>query len=171
MNKLSILALSAAVSTVLIAGPLAAQQRAAASPIVVSPPDRAPMVLQIEQDLSDQLRSIRYDPRRSVNGATSIRFVAGRDGRPSKVVTYRSSGSSYLDRKTRDAVWNLSSLRDLAASAGDNRVVQANIVVADSDGQAKRLMAAMNKAEERRIAASHREREVLALNLASRTDS
>lgn len=162
MNKLTIFAISAAVTATVMAVPLASQE------IVVSPRSDTTFVADVSQDLNAQLSRIRFDPREEANGIAKVRFQVGEDGRAANIEMYQRSGHTQVDRAAQRAVRGLSSLSPLPFGSEDGQVIQANIIVASSQPQMDRLTRKLVREETARIASSPRERAVLALTLAPR---
>jgi len=163
MNKLTIFAISAAVTATVLAVPLASQE------IVVSPRSDATFVADVSQDLNEQLRHVRFfDPRADATGIAKVRFQAGEDGRATNVELYQGSGRSQVDRVAEQAVRRLSSLSPMPFGSEEGQIIQANIIVASSQPQLDRLTRRLAREETARIASSPRERAVLALTLAPR---
>ncbi|WP_435199413.1 energy transducer TonB family protein [Qipengyuania sp. 902] len=159
MNKLSIFAMSVAVTASLLATPLASQE------IVVSPTSPSEFADNVQKDLDRHLRQIRVSPQSAPSGAASVRFTAGVDGRPENVTIYRKSGSSQVDRASRRAVSRLTSLSPLPRGSANGQVIQANIIFANNEKQAERLSRQLAREESRRLASSPAERSVLALTV------
>lgn len=162
MNKLAILAISAAVTASVLAVPLASQD------IVVVPQSHANFVAQVSKDLDRQLARIHFDPREDATGIAKVRFQASPDGRATQVEIYQRSGSGQLDSAARRAVRGLTNLTPLPYGSEDGQVIQANIVVAGSRQEMQRLTSRLSREEAARIARSPQERAVLALTLAPR---
>jgi hypothetical protein len=153
------------VTASVIAVPLASQE------IVVSPRSDAAFVKEVSQALDAQLDRVRFSPRSSSTGIAKVRFVADEYGRPAKISLYERSGSSDLDRAAKRAVSGLTNLSPLEYGAHDDRVIQANIVVASSEAQMERLMRKLQRDEAARIASARSERAVLAMTVAPRKAS
>ncbi|WP_324828617.1 TonB family protein [Qipengyuania zhejiangensis] len=159
MNKLTILALSAAATASIIAVPLASQE------IVVSPRGTTTFVQEVSNDLNQQLERIPMGPRFDSHGIVKIRFRSSEDGRPVDISTYQSSGRNQLDAAARRAVRGLTSLAPLPRGANGANVIQANIIVAQSERQMENYTRRLAREEAARIASSPEERAVLALTL------
>ncbi|MCA0909946.1 energy transducer TonB [Qipengyuania gaetbuli] len=163
-----ILATAAAAS--MLAVPLSSKD--ADQDIIVSPRSDQSFVEEVSSDLDTQLRRMRFDPRWEPAGIVKIRFRAGEDGTPVDITTYESSGSKRLDREVGKAVERLDSLTPLPSSAGDDPIIQANVIVAYSKGHMERLSRKLAESEAARLAsADPAERAVLALSFAPRPSS
>ncbi|MFA6031510.1 MAG: TonB family protein [Myxococcota bacterium] len=157
MNKLAITALSAAATALVLAVPVASQE------IVVSLRSNSSYVAEVSKDLDARLAGLYFDPHWDVHGIAKVRFQVGPDGRAINVVTYEGSGNGRLDAAARHVVHRLTSLAPMPVGIGSAQVIQANIIVADSQWQMARLTRKLARDEAARIASSPRERAVLAL--------
>lgn len=162
MFKPVLFIVAASAAATLFAVPLASQT--SSQDIVVSPRSSAAFAQEVGSDLNGQLARMRLDPRWDEGGIVKLRFRAGKDGTPTDIATYQSSGNRSLDRKSRKAVERLTSLAPLPSGARQSTVIQANIIVAYSDSQMKELSRKLARSEAARLASNDpAERAVLAL--------
>ncbi|MDC0886459.1 TonB family protein [Altererythrobacter sp.] len=97
------------------------------------------------------------------SGLVQIRFQLDEDGRPSKMETYRSSGSVSTDRAAAWAVRRLNNLDDGPVRIASGQTFQANIIFAESEAQKDRFEEKLAYIERRRLASNAAEKGVIAL--------
>lgn len=99
-------------------------------------------------------------------GFVSVRFECGPDGKPTNL-TIIHPADRRLDAQAMRAVGTLRSLRPLPDGIDAGRMMQANVIFADSAEDLQRQSRLLQKAEAERLAASPAERTVLTLNSTS----
>lgn len=167
MLNLKILAIATAAAASVLAVPLSSQE------IVVSSQGEQTFVEQVSSDLGTEIRKIRFTNFHwQPSGIVKVRFRANPDGTPRDITTYESSGDRRLDRRVQKAVSRLTSLAPLPASAGDNPIVQANVIFAHTESEMETLSEKLVESEAKRLASGDElERAVLALNVSPRPGS
>ncbi len=171
MNTLKIATIAFASAGIALAAPLGAQERAQVEQdILVQPTSEdaryaAHVSYQLDNNLSRYSFPLRSDP----NGIVRVKFIANGAGVAEDMTIVGESGSNQLDRA---ALWAIGRLDNIAPPAmdqfADGRVIQANIVFAQSERQADRLFRQLEREEAARMALA-RERgdpPVLALTVA-----
>lgn len=124
-------------------------------------------VHRLTGELSDNIRfptTIGRDQPKT--GFVSVRFECGPDGKPHNLAILHRADPR-LDAQALRAVNLLRSLHPLPAGVDAGRMMQANVIFADSAEDLQRQTHLLQRAEAARLAASPAEREVLALNSAS----
>lgn len=124
-------------------------------------------VHRLTGELSDNIRfptQIGRDQPKT--GFVSVRFECGPDGKPRNLAIVHQADRR-LDLQAMRAVSSLRSLHPLPAGMEPGRMMQANVIFADSAEDLQRQTRLLRHAEAARMASSPAERDVLALNSAS----
>ncbi|MCW1384059.1 energy transducer TonB [Novosphingobium sp. KCTC 2891] len=137
--------------------------------VVSSRPPVNVWVHRLNGELSDNLRfPVSLGSDRRSTGFVSVRFECGQDGKPTNL-TLVHPADRRLDAQAMRAVRALRTLHPLPDGVEPGRQMQANLIFADSRDDLQRQTRLLQRAEAQRLAASPEERNVLALNLESRS--
>lgn len=165
MTKIYALAFAAAVTAAVLAVPVYSQDI-----VVTSSADVARFVKDVSSNLDRELaRETRLQTNR--NGYAIVRFRADKDGRPQNVTLYRSSGEGDVNRAAQRVVGRLKSLHPLPSGIRDDQLMQANIIIARTPGQYRRLVKDVRRHDKARLASPAGEHHVLAFSSGINTGS
>jgi len=118
----------------------------------------------ISRDLGRNLelaeRWAKYNPE---PGIVQVRFQLDADGRPTDMVTYRSSGSVSTDRAAMWAVRRLNDLDQAPAASSKGATFQANIIFAETTVQKEKLSEKLAWIERKRLASAAGEANIVSL--------
>lgn len=167
------LVLLAAVAASSMAAP-AASQVDRNEPIVIRAQAPAGLV-QWRQTVGRELdRNLTY-PRtypgwEFPEGAVSVHFTCGEDGKPSAIALTRSSGNRALDRAVIHAVERINTLHPMPAEVRNGAAIRANVIFAADNASLVRQEAKLGK-EEARLAERERKegKQVVVLTTNHRT--
>jgi len=153
-----------------LSAPLAAQDHSQHedNTIFVQPTSaEAEYVTQVGRQLDRNLARFSFPLRTQVVGVVRVRFTANHEGEAENLTLIGESGSNQLDRA---ALWAIGRLNDITPDfegSVEGREIQANIVFANSERQAERMIAQVMREEAIRMAEARErgEPQVLALTL------
>ncbi|WP_052768859.1 TonB family protein [Aurantiacibacter marinus] len=174
MKNLNIAKIALASAGIALSAPLAAQDRSQDQDNILVQPtsEDARFATRLSRQLDTNLSRYSFPLRLDPTGIVRVRFIANGAGVAENMTIVGESGSNQLDRA---ALWAVRRLDNISpphmAGFSEGRVIQANIVFAQSERQAARLFAQLEREETARMALA-RERgdaPVLALTLATAT--
>ncbi|QIG54020.1 energy transducer TonB [Altererythrobacter sp. BO-6] len=169
MNRTFVSGVALALAGALFPAPLVSQD------ITVKPgaSSTESFVAEVSQELDQELGRIALPAHYFRGGLAQVRFQVDEQGQAENVTLYHRSGDRIVDRAALTAVARLDSIGALPAGYPDDQVIQANIIVAQSEGQLGKLKRQLAQREAARIAeAAHSQSApVLALTIAANSPS
>ena len=170
MKTLRIATIALASASITLAAPLAAQDRSQEADntiFIQSTTEEAQYARQVARQLNRNLARYNFPLRTSEVGVVRVRFTANENGEAENMTLIGNSRSNQLDRAALWAVGRLSNIAPDYGEASGNRLIQANIVFADTALQAERMARRLAREEFARMAAARERGEppVLALTL------
>lgn len=162
----------ALVSTgIAFSAPLAAQDRGQDEENILVQPtsEEERYAARVGRQLDRNLARYSFPLRTREVGIVKVQFVANGAGVAEDLTIVGESGSNRLDRAALWAIGRLSEISPGEDQHPEGRVLQANIVFADSERQAAAMFRQLGREEAARMALARErgERPVLALNLGS----
>lgn len=128
-------------------------------------------VEDVSRDLDRQLYQLDVaSPRDRQTGLAQVLFECGPDGKPTNIRLYKKSGF-WTDLKARQAVSKIRSLHPLPQGVTHDQLYLANIIIADSAREFKKLSEELKQLEKQRIASSKGDRRIFAFNLSKSPSS
>ena len=169
MKTLRIATIALASAGITLSAPLAAQDRYQDDENILVQPtsEDAHYAQQVARQLDRNLARYSFPLRTQHVGVVQIQFVANGEGVAENLRVVGESGSNQLDRAALWAIGRLNGISPDHAAASDRRVIQANIVFADSERQARSMFRQLERDESARMALARERGEppVLALTL------
>lgn len=122
-------------------------------------------VEDVSRDLNRELSRVDIvAPRQQESGVAQVLFECGPDGKPINVRLYNKSGY-WTGLEARRVVSKIRSLHPLPQGLTHDQLFLANIIIAESPHEFRKLSEKMNRLEKQRLASSSGERKVFAFNL------
>lgn len=146
--------------------PLSAIQAQNADIVVSSSRPIAQFVEDISRDLERNLEWPNSD-RSSLRGTglAQVLFQCTPDGKPVNIRVYHRVGSSRVERVAKRAVSRIKVLYPLPNGVTEDRLILANIIIADSPSQYAQLSRELNKREAQRLASGKDRGKIFALTV------
>lgn len=157
MNRIAKLTLASALAVSALAVPVQSQEI-----VVTSERSVDKFVEEVSSDLTRKLGRAYISPRTNPSGFAIVRFECGANGKPENITLYRGSRDREVNRIAQRAVGRLGSLHPLPGDLRDGQLLQANIVIANSEDGYARLAEQLRRSEEARMASAPGSRPVLA---------